>query len=91
MANITPSHATKQLLSGYTGIIFGGFGIHKFVLGYSPEGSIMMIVSVLGIFFAYGIPFLIMQLVGLIEGMVYLNKSHEDFVDTYFVKRQGWF
>ncbi len=91
MANVNPSHATKQLLSGYCGIIFGGLGLHKFVLGYSAEGSIMLVVSLIGIVFAYGIPFLVMQLVGLLEGMIYLNKSHEEFVDTYFANKQGWF
>ncbi|BAZ04339.1 TM2 domain-containing protein [Calothrix sp. NIES-3974] len=91
MANLTPSHATKQLLSGYAGIICGGFGIHKFILGYHAEASIMLVVSVIGLVFAYGIPFLIMQLVGLIEGIIYLNKEHEDFVETYFVQKQGWF
>lgn len=91
MANLTPSHATKQLLSGYCGIIFGGLGIHKFILGYSAEGSIMLVVSILGAIFAYGIPFIVMQLVGLVEGMIYLNKSHEEFVDTYFANKQGWF
>jgi TM2 domain-containing membrane protein YozV len=91
MANLNPSHATKQLLAGYCGIIFGGFGIHKFILGYAPEGLIVLIISFVGGYFTYGFTLLIMQLVGLIEGMIYLNKSYDEFVDTYFVNRQGWF
>lgn len=91
MANLNPSHATKQILSGYSGIIFGGFGVHKFILGYAPEGAIMLMISILGMIFAYGLPFIIMQIIGLLEGMIYLNKSHEEFIDTYFVNRQGWF
>ncbi|KAB8316347.1 hypothetical protein SD81_024385 [Tolypothrix campylonemoides VB511288] len=91
MANLTPSHAAKQLLAGYCGIIFGGFGIHKFILGYAAEGFIMLVISLVGGYFTYGFTFLIMQLVGLIEGMIYLNKSHDDFVNSYFVKKQGWF
>jgi TM2 domain-containing membrane protein YozV len=91
MAKLTPSHATKQLLAGYTGIIFGGFGIHKFILGYFPEGFVMLIISVVGSYFTYGFTLLIMQLVGLMEGMIYLNKSHDEFVNTYFVNKQGWF
>lgn len=91
MANLNPSHATKQLLAGYCGIIFGGFGVHKFILGYTPEGFIMLAISLVGGTFTYGVSLLIMQLVGLIEGMIYLNKNHEEFVDTYFVNKQGWF
>jgi TM2 domain-containing membrane protein YozV len=91
MANLNPSHATKQLLAGYCGIVFGGLGVHKFVLGYTPEGFIMLVVSLIGGYFTYGFSLLVMQLVGLMEGMIYLNKTHEEFVDTYFVNKQGWF
>jgi TM2 domain-containing membrane protein YozV len=91
MANLNPSHAAKQLIAGYCGIIVGSFGIHKFILGYSAEGFIMLAISVVGGYFTYGFTLLIMQLVGLIEGMIYLNKSHNEFVDTYFVNKQGWF
>ncbi|MBD2692959.1 TM2 domain-containing protein [Anabaena catenula] len=91
MANLNPSHSTKQLLAGYSGIIFGGFGLHKFILGYAPEGFIMLAISVVGGSITFGFTLLIMQFVGLVEGMIYLNKNHEEFVNTYFVNRQGWF
>jgi TM2 domain-containing membrane protein YozV len=91
MANFTPSHATKQLLSGYCGIVLGGFGVHKFVLGYTAEGFMVLVISLVGGYFTYGFALLVMQLVGLIEGMIYLNKTHDEFVDTYFANKQGWF
>jgi TM2 domain-containing membrane protein YozV len=91
MTKTNLSHATKQLLAGYCGIIFGGFGLHKFVLGYAPEGFIMLVISIVGGSFTYGFTLILMQLVGLLEGIIYLNKNHEDFVNTYFVNRQGWF
>jgi TM2 domain-containing membrane protein YozV len=91
MANLNPSHPTKQLLAGYCGIILGAFGVHKFILGYAAEGFIMLVISVVGGSFTYGIALLIMQLVGLVEGMIYLNKPPEEFGNTYFVNKQGWF
>lgn len=91
MSNLNPSHTNKQLLAGYCGIIFGGFGVHKFILGYNPEGFIMLAISVVAGTFTYGMALIVMQLIGLIEGMIYLNKSSEEFVDTYFVNKQGWF
>ena len=91
MANLNPSHGSKQLLAGYCSIIFGGFGIHKFILGYAPEGFIMLVISVVGGSLTFGLTLIIMQLIGLIEGMIYLNKNHEDFVDTYFIGKQRWF
>ena len=51
----------------------------------------MLIIALVGGYFTYGISLLIMQLLGLIEGMIYLNKTSEDFVNTYFVNKQGWF
>jgi TM2 domain-containing membrane protein YozV len=91
MANLNPSHTNKQLLASYCAILFGGFGVHKFILGYNPEGFIMLAISVVAGSFTYGIALIVMQLIGLIEGMIYLNKSSEEFVDTYFVNKQRWF
>ena len=91
MTNISPTQPRKQLLAGYCAIIFGGFGVHKFILGYAPEGFIMLVISLVGGSFTYGISLLIMHIVGIIEGMIYLNKSPQKFVNTYFIKKQGWF
>ncbi|MDJ0736187.1 MAG: NINE protein [Nostocaceae cyanobacterium] len=91
MAKLNQSHATKQLLAGYCGIIVGSFGIHKFILGYNIEGFVMLSISIVGGYFTYGFLLLVMQFVGLIEGMIYLNKTYEDFVETYFVNKQSWF
>ncbi|HEY9801863.1 MAG TPA: TM2 domain-containing protein [Leptolyngbyaceae cyanobacterium] len=91
MANLNPTQTNKQLLAGYCGIILGGFGIHKFILGYAVEGFIMLVIAVVGGTFSYGITLLIMQLVGLVEGMIYLNKTPEEFVNTYIVNKQSWF
>ena len=49
MSNLNPSYTTKQLLAGYAGIIFGGFGLHKFILGYTSEGFIMLAISLIGV------------------------------------------
>jgi TM2 domain-containing membrane protein YozV len=91
MANLNSNYATKQLLSGYAAIIFGAFGAHKFILGYTAEGVLTLIISIIGGYFSYGFTFLIMQMLGLIEGLIYLNKNHEEFVDNYLVNKQGWF
>ncbi|AUT01489.1 MULTISPECIES: TM2 domain-containing protein [unclassified Nostoc] len=92
MANLHPTEQTnKQLLASYCGIIFGGFGVHKFILGYAPEGFIMLVISLVGGTFSYGMTLLIMQIIGLIEGMIYLNKTPEQFVKTYIINKQGWF
>src|SRR5947209_1272942 len=79
--------ADKKIVAGILGIVIGGLGIHKFVLGYQKEGLIMLLVSVLSCFSLAGV----MHVIGIIEGIIYLTKSDEDFVRTYIQGRKGWF
>jgi TM2 domain-containing membrane protein YozV len=75
--------ADKKIIAGILGILVGGFGVHKFVLGYTTEGIIMIVITIL----TCGLG----QIVGLIEGIIYLTKSDEDFVQTYIQNKKGWF
>lgn len=79
--------AGKKIPAGICGILLGAFGVHKFVLGYTKEGLIMLLVTVLTL----GIAGFIMGIIGLIEGILYLTKSDEEFVATYVTGRKGWF
>lgn len=55
--NPTPLQATnraplsdtgsKRIAAGVCGILLGSLGVHKFVLGYTKEGVIMLLFSVL--------------------------------------------
>jgi len=82
-----PAGADKKMICGILGILIGGLGIHKFVLGYTTEGIIMACVSVL----SCGILAPVMGIIGLIEGIMYLTKSDQEFVDTYINSKKGWF
>ncbi|MGB0258443.1 MAG: TM2 domain-containing protein [Coraliomargarita sp.] len=84
-----PAGAEKKIAAGICGILLGGLGIHKFILGYTKEGVIMLLVCLLGSLILVG-P-MIMGLIGLIEGILYLTKSDEDFVATYVNGKKGWF
>lgn len=75
--------AEKKVVAGICGILLGTFGVHKFVLGYSKEGIIMLVLGLLTCG-AFGI-------VGLIEGIIYLTKSDQEFVDTYVTNQKTWF
>jgi TM2 domain-containing membrane protein YozV len=78
---------SKKILAGLMGILFGGLGIHKFVLGFSGTGAIMLCVSVLSCGFGAAV----MGPVGLIEGIMYLTKSDADFYQQYIVEKKQWF
>jgi len=79
--------ADKKVVAGILAIVIGSLGIHKFVLGYQKEGLIMLLVSVLSCFTLAGV----MHVIGIVEGIMYLTKSDEDFVRTYIQGRKGWF
>ena len=79
--------ADKKLVAGILAILVGSLGVHKFILGYTTEGVIMLLVTVL----TCGIAGLVMMVVGIVEGIMYLTKSDEDFVRTYIQNKKGWF
>ena len=82
MSNGKPAGAEKKVVAGILGILLGGLGIHKFYLGYTKEGVIQII---LGLMCGIG------SIIGLIEGIIYLTKSDEEFVATYITGKKGWF
>ena len=81
----------KKMLAGILAIILGALGIHKFILGYQKEGIIMLVVTLVVGFFTCGIGASLMGLIGLIEGIIYLTKSDEEFYNTYQVGKKHWF
>lgn len=76
-----------KIAAAICGIVIGGLGIHKFILGYSTAGVIMLLVSLL----TCGIGYPVMHIIGLIEGIIYLTKSDEEFYQTYVLGKKEWF
>lgn len=81
------SKASTKIAAGICGILLGSLGIHKFILGYTGAGLIMLLVTIL----TCGLAAWIMWIIGLIEGILYLTKSDEEFVRTYVDGRREWF
>ena len=65
-------------------------GIHKFYLGYTTAGIIH-----LAIFFIGMLPLfmgtLVISIIAMIEGIIYLTKSDEEFQQTYVTGQKQWF
>ena len=81
------SASGKKIACGIVAILIGWLGIHKFILGYNKAGLIMLLVSLLTCF--VGAP--VMGVVGLVEGIIYLTKSDQEFYQTYMVGEKQWF
>ncbi len=76
-----------RVAAGLLGIFLGGLGIHKFYLGYTKEGVIMLVISLA----TCGIGASVISIIGLIEGIIYLTKSDEEFQYIYCQNYKGWF
>ena len=81
----------NKLAAGLLGIFLGSLGIHKFYLGYNQAGLIMLLVTVVGSILTIGLAGAVMAVIGLIEGIIYLTKTDQDFYQTYEVGQKQWF
>ncbi|MCP9882280.1 TM2 domain-containing protein [Cyanobium sp. Alchichica 3B3-8F6] len=79
--------SNKKLAAGLTGIFLGAFGVHKFVLGYNKPAIIMLVVSLL----TCGVGYFVFQVIGIIEGIIYLAKSNDEFRVEYLDAEKDWF
>jgi TM2 domain-containing membrane protein YozV len=73
--------ADKKLTAGICALLVGWLGVHKFILGYTTEGIIQLVLGFCGVGW----------IIGIIEGIIYLTKSDEEFVRTYIQNKKGWF
>ena len=80
----------SKVTAGLLALLLGGFGAHKFYLGYTTE-AIITLAAVWGGLILLGIPTIIMGVIVFIEGIIYLTKSDEEFEATYVNNKKGWF
>jgi TM2 domain-containing membrane protein YozV len=79
--------AGKKIAAGVCALLLGSLGIHKFVLGLVLPGIIMLLTTIL----TCGIGAFPMHVIGLIEGIMYLTKSDDEFYRLYAIEKRGWF
>ena len=75
----------SKVAAGLFALFLGGFGIHKFYLGYAGAGIVHIILSITII----GIP--VNWVICLIEAIIYLTKSDREFHEIYVVNRKSFF
>lgn len=91
----------KKLIAGLLGIFLGSLGVHKFYLGNTTPGLIMLggtiggwILGFIGSFIIVGAVFflvpVLVSILGLIEGIIYLTKSDADFKREYIDGKKPW-
>lgn len=80
--------------AGLFAIFLGGLGIHKFYLGFTGPGLVFLLTNTVGFLISWillFIPHLILGVIAVIEGIIYLTKSDEEFHQLYVVEKKKWF
>lgn len=75
----------KKVPAGVVALFLGNLGIHKFMLGLTTGG-----LTTLLLFFLI-VPIPILTVISLVEGILYLSKSDQQFFRDYAVDRKQWF
>ncbi len=85
----------SKIAAGLLAIFLGGLGIHKFYLGYPLQDVVLLVLSIVGLvtlFILIGVLIWVgIWVVCLIEGILYLTKSDEEFEKVYVTGQKPWF
>jgi TM2 domain-containing membrane protein YozV len=84
---VPPNINSTKLAAGLCGIFLGSLGVHKFILGRTGAGLIMLLISICTLGFAAGI----VHIIGMIEGIIYLSRSDADFYRMNVLEKRNWF
>ena len=85
----TVAGSKSKVAAGLFAIFLGWLGIHKFYLGYTVPGVILLVAGLLGLVFF--LPAVTAAIIGIIEGILYLTKSDEEFHSAYVQGKRDWF
>jgi TM2 domain-containing membrane protein YozV len=79
----------NKMIAFLLALFLGVWGIHKFYLGYNNQGIIMLVCGTIGWFLL--IPPFVMAIIALIEAIMYISKSDDEFKRVYVDNEKAWF
>ena len=88
------SASKNKTTAGLLALFLGGFGVHKFYLGYTGAGITILLTNTIGVFitiFLFLIPNIVLGGIALYEGIIYLTMTDDNFEETYVVGKKRWF
>ena len=84
----------NKIVAGVLAILLGWLGAHKFYLGYIGPGLVFLLTNTVGwvlTIFMFGVPNFILGVIAVIEGILYLVSSDEEFERNHVNGRRPWF
>lgn len=88
-ARVPSSSDKNKIVAALLAFFLGTLGVHKFYLGKTTAGIIMLVCGTIG--WLLILPGLISAVIAFIEFIIYLIKSDEDFHRDYVVGNKSWF
>lgn len=80
----------NKIVAALLAFFLGWLGIHKFYLGKTNAGIIMLLCGTIG-WILLAIPPLIVSIIAFVEFIIYLVKSDQQFHEDYVVGDKSWF
>ena len=79
----------NKIVAALIAFFLGWLGIHKFYLGKTNAGIIMLLCGTIG--WLLVLPGFVISLIAFIECIIYLVKSDQQFHEDYVVGDKSWF
>jgi len=90
----TSTGSKDKITAGILAILLGGFGVHKFYLGFTGPGLVFLLVNTVGLLITWILAFtpnVLLWVLAVVEGILYLTKSDEEFERLYVIEKKKWF
>lgn len=90
----TAAGEKDKIAAGLLAVFLGAWGIHKFYLGFTTPGLVFLLVNTVGFVISWVllfIPNIIFALIAVVEGIIYLTRSDDEFRQLYVVQKKQWF
>ena len=78
----------SKIIACLLALFLGSIGVHKFYLGYNTQGIIMLLCGTVG--WILFLPPIVMAIIALIEAIMYISKSDEEFQEIYVDNEKPW-
>ena len=89
-ASLNLSGDKNRIVAAILAFVLGGIGIHKFYLGKTTAGVLMLLGGTVG-WITFGFVPALVYLIAFIEFIIYLLKTDGDFHRDYVVGNKSWF